>query len=147
MGCNQFVETPFSGWIDLKPFKLWCCKVLPTVFGEEMSYYETLCKVKEILNGVISNVNLTADELKSFEAQVNQQFEDLKNGTWIEGTIPYLEKLLAAYIPVAIFFGLTQGGNFVAYIPETWDEIQFGTTGYDTVAPMQPQYGHLVLSY
>lgn len=147
MECNGLVRSPLNGWIDLKPFKAWCCAVLPTVFGDEMSYLEVLCKVKEILNGVIHDVNLLDEELEDFEEQVNQQFEELKNGTWIQGTIPYLEKLLEAYIPVAIFFGLTESGYFVAYIPETWDEISFCTTGYDCYAPMQPEYGHLVLNY
>lgn len=137
----------FNGWIDLKPFKAWCISVLPTVFDESMSYYEVLCKVIEILNNTMHDVNILDNELHEFEQQVQEQFEELKNGVWIEGTIPYLEKLLEQYIPVAIFFGLTESGYFVAYIPDSWDEIQFNTTGYDITVDLQPKYGHLVLSY
>lgn len=46
-----------------------------------------------------------------------------------------------------VIFNITDDGYFVAYIPESWDEIQFGTTGLDTFTDMQPEYGHLVLSY
>ena len=46
-----------------------------------------------------------------------------------------------------VIFNITDDGYFVAYIPESWDEIQFGTTGLDTFSDLQPEYGHLVLSY
>lgn len=46
-----------------------------------------------------------------------------------------------------VIFNITDDGYFVAYIPESWDEIQFGTTGLDTNVPLVPEYGHLVLSY
>lgn len=45
-----------------------------------------------------------------------------------------------------VFFGLNDYGYFVAYIPETWDDIQFGTTGLDDF-PADISYGHLTLSY
>ena len=46
-----------------------------------------------------------------------------------------------------VIFNITDDGYFIAYIPESWDEIQFGTTGLDTFSDLQPEYGHLVLSY
>lgn len=46
-----------------------------------------------------------------------------------------------------VFFGLTDSGYFVAYIPDGWDDITFNTTGYDIALALQPEYGHLVLSY
>lgn len=45
-----------------------------------------------------------------------------------------------------IFFGITDDGYFVAYIPEGWDDITFGTTGLDLLIAGY-DYGHLVLSY
>ena len=32
-------------------------------------------------------------------------------------------------------------------IPESWDDIQFLTTGWDWSTPLMPDYGHLVLGY
>lgn len=46
-----------------------------------------------------------------------------------------------------VIFNITDDGYFIAYIPESWDEIQFGTTGLDTFTDLQSEYGHLVLSY
>lgn len=46
-----------------------------------------------------------------------------------------------------VWFGLTDTGYFVAYIPESWDDIQFFTTGYDFSTDLMPEYGHLVLGY
>ena len=45
-----------------------------------------------------------------------------------------------------VFFGINDDGYFVAYIPESWDEIIFTTTGLDVFIP-GVDYGHLVLSY
>ena len=45
-----------------------------------------------------------------------------------------------------IFVGITDDGYFVIYIPESWQDIIFNTTGYDINLP-DYDYGHLVLSY
>lgn len=45
-----------------------------------------------------------------------------------------------------VFFGLTDSGYFVAYIPESWDEITFKTSNYDETVP-GVAYGHLILDY
>lgn len=45
-----------------------------------------------------------------------------------------------------VFFGITEDGHFVAYIPESWDDITFNTVGLDIVIPDR-DYGTLVLSY
>lgn len=44
-----------------------------------------------------------------------------------------------------VWFGLTDSGYFVAYIPESWQDIVFRTTGYDMTTDLQPDFGHLVL--
>lgn len=44
-----------------------------------------------------------------------------------------------------VWFGLNQEGYFVAFIPESWRDIMFATTGYDTTVPTMLEYGHLVL--
>lgn len=47
----------------------------------------------------------------------------------------------------SVYFGITDAGYFVAYIPENWEEITFNTTEYDFHTDLQQQFGHLVLSY
>lgn len=145
---NYMVCSPARpGWVDLRPFKIWCCQILPTIFDDSMSYYECLCKVQKILNGCIDDINILDADLDNFKNQVAQQFEDLKNGTWVRESLKYVELLLEQYIPVAVFFGLTEDGHFAAYIPDMWDEITFGTTEYDQHVPCVPEYGHLILNY
>lgn len=46
-----------------------------------------------------------------------------------------------------VFFGLTDDGYFCAYIPDSWSNVRFNTTGLDIEVELQPDYGHLVLSY
>ena len=45
-----------------------------------------------------------------------------------------------------VFFGLTDDGHFCAYIPESWNDITFNTSGLDDF-PAGVEYGHLILSY
>ena len=45
-----------------------------------------------------------------------------------------------------VFFGITDNGYFVAYIPEGWDDIIFNTSGYDIATP-DLDFGHLMLSF
>ena len=45
-----------------------------------------------------------------------------------------------------VFFGITDTGYFVAYIPEGWDDIIFNTTGLDIFIPDE-DYGRLSLSF
>jgi hypothetical protein len=44
-----------------------------------------------------------------------------------------------------VWFGLTDDGYFVAYIPESWQDVTFRTTGYDITTELMPDFGHLVL--
>lgn len=45
-----------------------------------------------------------------------------------------------------VIFNITDDGYFVAYIPESWDNIIFGTSGLDEIIP-GVDYGRLILSY
>lgn len=50
-------------------------------------------------------------------------------------------------LATSVFFEITDTGYWVAYIPESWHDIIFNTTGLDITLDLQPDYGHLVLSY
>lgn len=47
----------------------------------------------------------------------------------------------------SVFFEITTSGYFVAYIPDSWSDITFNTTGLDIFTNLEPEYGHLTLSY
>lgn len=91
------------------------------------------------------------------EESQNKDISDLKNRMtdaekWIdnfdpdyirESVLSFLESILARMI----FVEITDSGYIVYHIPENWNTIIFNTTGLDINLELQPEYGHLVLSY
>lgn len=63
-------------------------------------------------------------------------------GEWCRENVPEILK----YAIKSVYFGLTKTGYFVAYIPDSWRDIVFNTTGLDINVDICPEYGHLVLS-
>lgn len=91
------------------------------------------------------NTDLSVKELEDFK-------KALEDGNLPQGVRDGLLEWAALNIPEIIaeaiktvFFTL-ENGYFVAYIPDSWDEITFGTSGYDDF-PIGIDYGHLTLSY
>ena len=50
-------------------------------------------------------------------------------------------------IATMIFVEITDSGYIVYNIHNSWKDIKFNTTEYDMHTDLQPNYGHLVLSY
>ena len=125
---------------NLKTFRFWCQKVLPLVYDDSLSYYEVLCKVVDYLNIIIANNGTMAEEIEKIEAML----DELQNIIDNFGT-DYAEKIIREYLATMIFVEIP-AGRFVYYIPESWEDITFETTGYD-VEISGYDYGHLVLSY
>ena len=125
----------------LNHFRFWCQKVLPLVYDDSLSYYEVLCKVVNYINNLIDTNNQIieyADELKA-ELKVVQD--------WIDNfDTSYAESIIREYLATMIFVEISDAGYFVYYIPESWDDITFNTTGLDITIP-DTDYGRLVLSY
>lgn len=90
----------------------------------EAEYAEFL----ELYNQIISG-NFPPAVIKAFENWMKKNALDL---------VGELVKM--------VFFALTDDGYFIAYIPESWSDIIFGTTGLDDF-PIGVDYGHLTLSY
>lgn len=72
-----------------------------------------------------------------FPDSIKKAFADWMNANAID---------LVGELVKMVFFGLTDDGHFVAFIPESWDDITFGTSGLDDF-PAGVEYGHLTLSY
>lgn len=126
----------------LKHFRFWCQKVLPLVYDDSLSYYEVLCKVVDYLNHVISDTNEVIENVEELEAELSTVQE------WIDNfDTSYAEQIIEEHLATMIFVEISDAGYFVYYIPESWEDITFNTTGLDIQLEMQPEYGHLVLSY
>lgn len=118
----------------------------------ELNLDWVLKNVKRIAdeNGVIMK---DLEELKQEYDKLDQFYDDIMTGDFPESfkvaLANWLEEnaveILGQFVRF-VFFGLTQDGHFVAYIPESWSDITFGTTGYDDF-PEGVDFGHLTLFY
>ena len=114
------------------------------------------------LGWLIRNVKSAEDAVKKLEEfmadsqdafdQLNKLLDDIAAGAFPEEISNAIRNYIVKNfydivgdMAMTVWFGLTDGGYFVAYIPESWDEITFKTTGYDYDTELQPEYGHLVL--
>ena len=127
---------------ELKTLRFWCQKVLPLVYDESLSYYETLCKIVDYINDLIAQDKVFSDDIQELQG-------DLKIvQDWIANfDTSYAEKVLSEYLATMIFVEISDAGYIVYHIPNGWDSITFNTTGLDIELTLQPEYGHLVLSY
>lgn len=124
----------------MRHFRFWCQSVLPLVYDDSLSYYEVLCKVVEYINKLIDTDRELFADLDELRAELKVVQE------WIDNfDTSFMEEIIAQYIKM-VFFGLTEDGHFVAYIPDSWDEIVFSTSQYDDFTTLEPEYGHLILS-
>lgn len=123
-------------------FKMWCYKVLPLVYDESLSYYEILCKVVKYINNLIDQDKIIGNELNDLKKEldaVNKWIDDFDTS--------YIEKIVTQYLSTMIFVEISNSGYIIYNIPEKWESITFNTTGLDITLDLQPEYGHLVLSY
>lgn len=147
-------------YVGLKDFKMWCQKVLPLVYDESLSYYEVLCKMCDYINNMISNQDYFNDVLEELGGDVGvlqeqvQTIQDelnkIKNGEYMSEYIQALESWidrnlqeLVGRVVKYVMFGLSTDGHFVAYIPPTWDFMEFDTI----IDPTSELYGHLILKW
>ena len=78
------------------------------------------------------------DELKAELQQVQD---------WIDNfDTSFAESIIREYLATMIFVEISDSGYFMYYIPESWDDITFNTTGLD-ITLSDYEYGRLVLSY
>ena len=107
--------------------------------------YKTLDEFKDAVKHWIEDTQPTIDELNQLLDMIESGNlpEGMQEGirTWLEANA--LE--LIGNLATMVWFGITDDGYFVAYIPESWDDIIFGTTGLDLIIPGY-EYGRLVLS-
>lgn len=123
---------------DMKHFKFWCYKVLPLVYDDSLSYYEVLCKVVDKLNELINNYSASGDTIKSIQEALTEVQK------WIDDfDTSYLEELVKQYISRMIYVYISNAGYIVYYIPSSWDDIQFNTTGLDITNEQLADEGHV----
>lgn len=118
----------------------------------ELNLSWVIIKTKEVLDRMKSieewkeEYQDTVDKLQAF-------YDDLIAGNYPPEFIEHLKKWIEVHgvdiimeLIKMVFFAITDDGYFVAYIPDSWNEITFGTSGLDDF-PAGIDFGHLTLAY
>ena len=91
------------------------------------------------------DVHQIEEDLHQYEGSTSAQIQYLMD--WVNNyNDQFAVATIQKYLATMIFVEISDAGYIVYYIPDTWDEIKFNTTGLDITVP-DVDYGHLVLSY
>ena len=116
-----------------------------TDLGWLIKDYKTLDELIAAIKKWIEDTQPTIDELlKLYTDIINGNIPDKFKESLIEFISIYTESIIGKAIK-SVFFGI-EDGYFIAYIPDSWTDITFGTTGLDDF-PLGVDYGHLTLTY
>lgn len=123
----------------MNTFRFWCQKVLPLVYDDSLSYYEVLCKVVDYINKLIETDRELIGDVETLKAEMKVVQDWIANfdTTFAEEMV----RQAIAKLMKTVVFGISKEGYFMACIPESWSDIQFGTIQDGEL------YGHLVLQY
>ena len=138
--------SPFWGFTEFSP-------TIPKLYWDVRSQEQRILRICDLLDKLIcysdyigEKVNVNKEDIEwlkaEFEKFKESGFEDYyleQIEKWVNDNLETLYKLLVKQV----YFGLTLDGHFVAYIPESWDDIVFDTGmqyGLDT-------YGRLILRW
>lgn len=138
---------PIPRFMDFTP-GTW---VIPKMYWDAFSIeqrWHAMCKMVSKLICYADDLGIRTDELTEIYTQLASDFEAFKEHgfddyykeqieAWVNDNIETLYALLVKQV----WFGLTLDGHFVAYIPESWDDIIFDT-GADYSLDT---YGRLIL--
>ena len=126
-------------------------------FPHTRSYEGDLGYIIKNLQKLLDEYNSILDDQKRIDeivAEIQKTYEDIIHGDFPEALKDALYNWLVenasdiiARMIKNVYFGLTDAGYFVAYIPDSWRDITFKTSGYDLITPLMPEYGHLILQY
>lgn len=120
-------------------------------YDTDLGWLIRQCKTNADAIEVLNRWRVSADAtIEDFQKLIN----DIERGIFPEAMATAMKEWfvknfydILGGMTKMVFFGLTDSGYFVAYIPESWDDITFLTTGWDYNTDLMPEYGHLVLAY
>ena len=126
-------------------------------FPHTRSYEGDLGYIIKKLTELVNEYNSILDDQKRLDelyVEIEKLYNDIINGNFPESLKNALFEWMTlnaaniiARLIKNVYFGLTDAGYFVAYIPDSWQDITFKTSGYDYVTPLAPDFGHLILQY
>ena len=118
--------------------KFWCYKVLPLVYDDSLSYYELLCKVVSKLNELIEKYASFDDMVLEIQSAIDALQKQID-----EFDTTYIEKLIKDKLANMIYVWISDAGYIIYYVPESWNDISFNTTGLDIQNEQLADNGHV----
>lgn len=111
-----------------------------------------ISKIKELLSYMELNKEWVANHEVQYQ-ELKNLYDDIIAGNFPESIdrafhdwmLENANELVGSMIK-NVFFELTDTGYFVAYVPDSWSDITFNTSGLDDME-VNADYGHLILSY
>ena len=118
----------------------------------ELNLSWVIKKVKELLDHM-RQIDEWKEDYQETVDKLQKFYDDLVAGRYPPEFVRHLTDWISAHgveiimkLIKMVFFGITDDGYFVAYVPESWDDIIFGTSGLDDF-PANTDFGHLTLSF
>lgn len=118
----------------------------------ELNLSWVIKKVKELLDHM-KQIDEWKEEYQETVDKLQAFYDDLIAGRYPPEFVKHLQEWISSHgvdiimkLIKMVIFQITDDGYFVAYIPDSWDDIIFGTSGLDDF-PAGIDYGHLTLSY
>ena len=141
---------PYSVWLNSTP-------VIPKLYWGVYSQEERILHIcKEIgnmvayLDEVGIKVNATHEEVEALAKELADFYDNFADDFQVyyeERIAEWLDEHMREVIEASmrfLWFGLSDEGYFVAYIPSNWDNLHFDT---GMVYSDPDTYGHLILTY
>lgn len=149
MDCKNRVVGPIPPFWGFSAFT----PTIPKLYWDVKSQEQRILNLFDLLNKLICYANEMGKQIDFNTADIEQlqkDFEELKDG----GLIDFYEEQLNKWINEhageliteltrSVYFGITTTGYFVAYVPDSWEDIIFSTgANFGT-----QDYGRLILSF
>ena len=113
-----------------------------------------IIKTIKTLGEVVETMEEWKHEHEAEYAQLKALYDAVMSGNFPPEIVNAFTKWMKTYgldllgeLAKLVFFGINDDGYWVAYIPDSWEDIIFNTTGLDISLPDYPEYGRLVLSF
>lgn len=116
-------------------FWAWCQRSLPAVYDDSLSYYEVLCKVRDILNQNTSATNDLGEDMSELYEYVEQLYHymtDEPASQFIDQLEAYIDQHLIDYVARMAYYVFPTLQEFddgtwhyAIKIPQSWKQLRF----------------------
>lgn len=153
MSVSKVPKPPFVDFPDtLCSFRTFCQKTLPAVYDDSLSYYEVICRVRDILNQNNNATNELGNGMKELYEYVDQLYHYMSDdpaSQFINQLEEYIDDHLIDYVArmaYYVFPTLQKFGDgtwhYCIKVPQSWKQLHFGWI-FDTT----DHTWHIVLNY